>query len=306
MNEKAIEKRVNTVISLLDERQKRIYLAAEAESIGWGGMGYISKIANVDKDTLTAGKKDLQALRDNTSDSVNDIPAGTSSGRQRIRKSGGGRKNIAETQPGIVEALLKLVEGSTYGNPENPLSWTTKSVRKLADELQAEGFSVSHMKVKQLLEQEGYTLQANRKLKQVGKQHEDRDAQFLHINKTATEYMESGEPVISVDCKKKENLGEFANNGVEYRKIGQPVAVLDHDFYDKEKGKAIPYGAYDIAHNEGYVSVGISHDTASFAVNSIHAWWSEMGQIRYPNASMLYITADGGGSNGSRNHRVHT
>ena len=301
MNENAIEKRINTVVSLLDERQKRIYLAAEAESIGWGGMGYISKIANVDKDTLTAGKKDLQALRDNPSGTIIDATMDTSTGKHRIRKSGGGRKSISDTQPGIVEALLKLVDGSTYGNPENPLSWTTKSVRNLANELQEEGFSVSHVKVKQLLEQEGYTLQANRKLKQVGRQHEDRDAQFQHINKTSSEYMQMGEPVISVDCKKKENLGEFANKGVEYNKVGQPVAVLDHDFYDKEKGKAIPYGAYDIAHNEGYVNVGISHDTASFAVNSIHAWWREMGQIRYPNASMLYITADGGGSNGSRN-----
>lgn len=305
MEENALEKRIKTVLPLLDERQKRIYLAAEAESLGWGGMGYISRIANVDKDTLTAGKKDIQALRSNppagTESFSKNEAASSAKMKARIRKQGGGRKNISVTQPGIIEALLKLVDGSTYGNPENPLSWTTKSVRNLADELRKEGFSVSHVKVKELLEQEGYSLQANRKLKQAGRVHEDRDAQFAHINKTSADYMSAGQPVISVDCKKKENLGEFANKGVEYSRKGEPVKVLDHDFCDSSKGKAVPYGTYDVANNEGYVNVGVSHDTARFAVNSIYAWWQEMGQMRYPDASMLYITADGGGSNGSRN-----
>lgn len=305
MEENAIEKRIKTIMPLLDERQKRIYLAAEAEALGWGGMGYVSRIANVDKDTLTAGKKDIQALRNSQPAGKEPFPksdaVSPTSMKGRVRKQGGGRKNITETQPGIVEALLKLVDGSTYGNPENPLSWTTKSVRNLAEELRKEGFSVSHVKVKELLEQEGYSLQANRKLKQAGKAHEDRDAQFIHINKTTADYISNGQPVISVDCKKKENLGEFANKGAEYSQKGKPVKVLDHDFYDGSKGKAVPYGTYDVAGNEGYVNVGISHDTARFAVNSINAWWQEMGQVRYPDASMLYITADGGGSNGSRN-----
>lgn len=305
MENNTIEKRIQTILPLLDERQKRIYLAAEAEALGWGGMGYISRIANVDKDTLTAGRKDILALRNGTAaenrPSGQNTPGQPAGAKGRIRKQGGGRKNIAQTQPGIVEALLKLVDGSTYGNPENPLSWTTKSVRNLAEELRKEGFSVSHVKVKELLEQEGYTLQANRKMKQTGRAHEDRDAQFAHINKTTADYAANGQPVISVDCKKKENLGEFANKGAEYSPKGKPVTVLDHDFYDSSKGKAIPYGTYDVANNEGYVNVGVSHDTARFAVNSIYAWWQEMGQERYPDAAMLYITADGGGSNGSRN-----
>lgn len=301
MDNSAITNRIQTVITLLDERQKRIYLAAEAESLGRGGMGIVGKIAGVNKNTMTAGRNDLEALRSGIASTNSTSPNSSSVKSTRIRKHGGGRKTVSETQPGIVEALLKLVDGDTYGNPENPLSWTTKSTRNLADELAKEGFSVSHVTVRQLLEQEGYSLQANSKMKQVGKEHEDRDAQFCHINNTSAEYISRGEPVISVDCKKKENLGEFANKGSEYRKKGDPLQVLDHDFFDKESGKAIPYGTYDVANNEGYVNVGISHDTASFAVNSINAWWTEMGRERYPNASMLYITADGGGSNGSRN-----
>ena len=302
MEKEVIRNRIQTVMSILDERQKRIYLAAEAEALGRGGMGYVSDIANVNKNTLTAGKNDLEELRSSTKSTGDFSPDSEQKKKsRRIRKRGGGRKSITETQPGIVEALLKLVDGDTYGNPQNPLSWTTKSIRKLSDELREEGYVISYVKVKQLLEQEGYSLQSNSKMKQVGKAHEDRDAQFQHINKTAAEYIASGEPVVSVDCKKKENLGEFANKGAEYRKKGDPVKVLDHDFFDRENGKAIPYGTYDIANNEGYVNVGICHDTASFAVNSIYAWWREMGHERYPRASMLYITADGGGSNGSRN-----
>ena len=302
MDNTAITNRIQTVITLLDERQKRIYLAAEAESLGRGGMGIVSKIAGVNKNTMTAGKNDLEAMRSGTIQ-IKDTSDSSTPDKvtSRTRKQGGGRKPIMETQPGIVEALLKLVDGATYGNPENPLSWTTKSTRKLADELSREGFSVSYVTVRQLLEQEGYSLQSNSKMKQVGKEHEDRDAQFQHINDTSADYISKGEPVVSVDCKKKENLGEFANKGAEYRKKGDPLKVLDHDFFDKEAGKAIPYGTYDVANNEGYVNVGISHDTASFAVNSIYTWWTEMGYERYPNASMLYITADGGGSNGSRN-----
>ena len=304
MENKVLELRVKSMVSILNERQKRLYLALEAESYGWGGMGVISGIAGVDKDTITAGKKELEALRKEDAEgniSIEGITGKPISGFERIRKEGGGRKSVRAKQPGIIEALLRLVDEETYGDPCNPLSWTTKSTRNLADELAKEGFTASHTTVKELLQEEGYSLQGNRKMLQVGESHVDRDAQFTHINTTAKSYMKEGQPVISVDCKKKENVGNFAGKGKEYAKKGCPVAVLDHDFYDAEKGKAIPYGTYDIANNEGYVNVGISHDTASFAVNSISAWWTEMGQQRFPNASRLYITADGGGSNGSRN-----
>ena len=303
MENKELERRITTVMSMLDERQKRIYLAAEAESLGWGGMKKISQIAGVDQDTLTAGKKDLQEHRGEgkNENKVGNISSLRKDGRRRIRREGGGRKDIREKQPGITEALLKLVEGESYGNPENPLLWTTKSVRNLSDELRDEGYRISHTKVGQLLEEEGYTLQSNRKLEQVGTKSPDRDAQFKHINDTCKNYMSQNNPVISIDCKKKENIGNYANNGVEFHEKGEPVAVLDHDFMDKEKGKAIPYGVYDIGSNEGYVNVGISHDTASFAAASILEWWKQMGQQRYPDANRLYITADGGGSNGSRN-----
>lgn len=304
MEDLVAEKRIKTVVSLLakNEKLRRLYLAAEAESLGWGGMVYVSKIAGVDKDTVTAGKKDLEKLRQNhetqCSDSIDDSESPI---KERMRAEGGGRKSIVDTQPGIIEALLKLIDGSEYGNPENPLSYTSKSTRHLATELTKQGFTVSHTKVKELLEEQGYSLQGNRKLKQVGKDHEDRNEQFEHIKRTSMEYMSAGEPVISIDCKKKENLGDFANKGVEYRKIEDPKAVLDHDFFNPENGKAIPYGTYDVANNEGYVNVGISHDTAEFAASSIYSWWIYMGKDRYPNAKKIYITADGGGSNGSRN-----
>lgn len=306
MNDNTLEKRIKTVVSLLDERQKRIYLAAEAESIGWGGMTEICKITGVDKNTLTAGRKELELYRNGNGDTLNqykieNIKGCRKDGKKRIRQAGGGRKTIEEKQPGITDALLKLIDGNCYGNPENPLCWTTKSTRKLSEELKSEGYNISHAQVGKLLEKEGYTLQTNRKLKQSGKPHKDRDSQFKHINDTAINYMNDKQPVISVDCKKKEKIGEFANNGAEYSKKGEPIAVLDYDFYDPEKGKAVPYGTYDIANNEGFVSVGISHDTASFAVNAISSWWECMGKERFPNASKLFITADGGGSNGSRN-----
>ena len=303
MDNIALKKRIQTVITMLDERQKRIYLTAEAEALGWGGKGIVSEIAGVDKNTLTAGQKDLDVFREESADGaiiLKDIDGANGDGYVRVRNVGGGRKSVEEKQPGITKALLELVDPDTYGNPESPLSWTTKSTRRLADELCDKGFRISHATVKTLLEQEGYTLQANRKLEQVGKAHEDRDTQFKHINDTCASYMEQVQPVISIDCKKKENLGNFANKGKEYAKTGKPVKTLDHDFHDPEKGKAIPYGTYDLANNEGFVNVGVSHDTASFAVNSIRSWWNEMGKARYANATKLYITADGGGSNGSR------
>ena len=211
MEELHAETRIRTMSNLLsrNEKLRRLYLAAEAESFGWGGMSYVSKIAGVDKDTLTAGKKDLEKLRQkpDPSDDGSRDPENSNNEQERIRAKGGGRKSVKITQPGIVEALLKLIDGNEYGNPENPLSYTSKSTRHLAEELEREGFAVSHTKVKELLKEQGYSLQGNRKLKQVGKDHEDRDAQFEHIKKTSLAYMSAGEPVVSIDCKKKENLG---------------------------------------------------------------------------------------------------
>lgn len=286
------EKRIKTNITYLNESQLRKYLASEAISLGRGGIKEVSAISGVHRNTISAGIRELQDPRYTGSEKEHDI--------SRIRAKGGGRKPITETQPGILEDLNRLVDPESYGNPENPLRWTTKSTRRLAEELQKLGYKIQRDKVGSLLKSLGFSLQQNQKMKQVGKESPDRDKQFQHINRTSQEYLDMGEPVISVDCKKKENIGNFKNGGAEYMPSGSPVKVLDHDFPLPEKGRAAPYGVYDISNNEGYVNVGISSDTAVFAVNSIRNWWHSMGADRFPNASCLYITADGGGSNGSR------
>lgn len=287
IDEKAA-KRIQKIVPILDENQKRMYLAAEAESLGRGGISQISEVLGVSRNTIAAGIKEL-------SGAVELAPAG------RIRKEGGGRKSIGQTQPGIMEALDGLVSESSYGDPESPLRWTTKSLRNLSDALLAKGFTISFSKVRQLLNELGYSLQLNQKMLQVGEPHPDRDEQFRHISETAKAFLSEGLPVISIDCKKKEPVGNFKNQGAEYAKSGQPVKVLDHDFPLPALGKVAPYGVYDMAGNEGFINLGISSDTARFAVNSVRQWWDEMGMARYPGASKLYITADGGGSNGSRN-----
>lgn len=287
IDEKAA-KRIQKIVPILDENQKRMYLAAEAESLGRGGISQISEVLGVSRNTIAAGIKEL-------SGAVELAPAG------RIRKEGGGRKSIGQTQPGIMEALEGLVSESSYGDPESPLRWTTKSLRNLSDALLAKGFTISFSKVRQLLNELGYSLQLNQKMLQVGEPHPDRDEQFRHISETAKAFLSEGLPVISIDCKKKELVGNFKNQGAEYAKSGQPVKVLDHDFPLPGLGKVAPYGVYDMAWNEGFINLGISSDTARFAVNSVRQWWDEMGMARYPGASKLYITADGGGSNGSRN-----
>ncbi len=291
MIEEDTTRRIKEVIPYLNEHQRRIYLAAEAEALGRGGITAISDLAGVHRNTISAGLKELR--------SGEKIPEdGKVMGR--VRRKGGGRKSIEQSQQGIADALEGLVDNSSYGNPENPLRWTTKSLRNLADELTKEGFPVSHNTVGKILKELGFSLQSNRKMEQVGVESPDRDAQFQHINSTAAEYIGSGDPVISIDCKKKENIGNFQNNGVEYAPKKSPLRVLDHDFPIAGQGKAVPYGIYDVANNEGYVNVGISKETAAFAVQSIRTWWKEMGRVRFPNASRLFITADGGGSNGSR------
>ena len=285
-------KRIKTNIRYLNESQRRLYLASEAISIGRGGIKEVSEISGVHRNTIAAGIKELQDPDFQVPDHM-DLTT-------RIRKPGGGRKPITEKQPGILDALNRLVDPESYGDPMSPLRWTTKSTQKLAEELQTEGFTVKKDKVGDLLRILGFSLQQNQKMKQVGEESPYRDDQFKHINETSQAYLQAGEPVISIDCKKKENIGEFKNNGVEYRPKGDPEQVLDHDFPLPELGKAVPYGVYDVNNNEGYVNVGISADTAVFAVNSIRTWWHNMGQERYPHADHLYITADGGGSNGSQ------
>lgn len=279
-------------MAYLNESQLRKYLASEAISLGRGGIKEVSAISGVHRNTISAGIKELENPNYPNPEKVTNTT--------RIRIEGGGRKPITVSQPGILEELDRLVDPASYGNPENPLRWTTKSTRHLAGELQKLGYKIQRDKVGDLLRELGFSLQQNQKMKQVGKQSPDRDGQFRHINSTALEYLNVGNPVISIDCKKKENIGTFKNNGAEYVRKGQPIHVLDHDFPVPEQGKAAPYGIYDIANNEGYVNVGISSDTAVFAVNSIRNWWYYMGCEKFPNASRLYITADGGGSNGSR------
>lgn len=283
--------KINLILPHLDERLRRIYLASEAEALGRGAAKEISKIFGIHQNTLTAGKKDLHSGEVLTSDDGK---------YYSTRHKGAGRKNITDNNPEVIDALNKLVDDSSFGNPENPLRWTTKSLRNLSDELKKQGISVGHVTVGKILGEMGFSLQVNQKMKQAGQESPDRDAQFKHINDTVTVYMNSGNPVISVDCKKKENIGNFKNNGAEYAPAKHPVKVLDHDFPLPENGKAVPYGVYDIINNEGYVNVGISKDTAEFAVQSIRNWWNLMGAETFSGATALYITADGGGSNGTR------
>lgn len=288
--EKKVEEKIATMLPLLNEKQRRIYLASEAIAIGRGGITEVSKASGVSRSVITAGIKD-----------INNGDTDVLSADAPIRRKGAGRKPITETQPGIKETLDGLVCDSTFGDPMSPLRWTTKSIRNLADELVAKGYKIGYRKVAYLLEEMGYSLQVNRKMNQVGEEHPDRDEQFRHINEKVKAFGATEFPIISIDCKKKELVGNFKNAGAEYAPKKHPIDVLDHDFPLPGLGKAAPYGVYDVSANEGYVSVGISSDTAQFAVASIRNWWNLMGIERYPTARKLLITADGGGSNGSRN-----
>ena len=293
MGDSNLSKKIQQMLPILNEAQKRLYLASEAEALGRGGITEIHNISGVSRVTISNGVKELRS--GNYHDQSNkDV-------KLRQRKAGAGRKSIEVKQPGITKALESLMEESTIGDPQSLLRWTTKSLRNLETELRAKGFNIGYRKIGYLLKDLGYSLQLNQKKNQVGEQHPDRDAQFKHINSKANMFIACGEPVISIDCKKKENIGNFKNTGAEYAKKGSPIQVLDHDFPLSDNGKAAPYGVYDLANNEGFVTVGISSDTAQFAVNSIRSWWNEMGKERYPEAHNILITADGGGSNGSRN-----
>ncbi len=283
-----IKARIEAVLPMLNERQIRIYLSAEAQSVGWGGKSKIAQLSSVTRRTIAKGETESFLKESDTR-------------KNRIRKEGGGRKKAVEHQPEMLQAIEDIVSPYTMGNPMNPLIWTSKSIRKITAELLALGYKVSHEVVRHCLMELGYSLQANKKTKEGG-DSPDRDAQFEHINKTAKEFAESGDPVISVDCKKKELIGEYKNNGQEWTPTKNPIEVNVYDFIDKTNGKASPYGVYDIQNNRGWVNVGTSSDTASFAVSTIRDWWEQEGKMFYPSASRIYINADGGGSNGSRNH----
>ena len=273
------------ILTELDERGSRRWAAVEAMAIGWGGVAAVSRATGISRRTIRNGIAELT------------LPAGLPPDRQR--RPGGGRKSRETEQLGLIEALEKLVESGTRGDPESPLKWTIKSTRTLARELRRQGFVVGSTKVGALLKARGYSLQSNRKTIE-GKQHPDRNAQFEFIAKRVRHHAKKSEPSISVDTKKKEVLGNLKNPGRVLRRAKNPVRVETHDFPKKELGKAIPYGVYDLQNNEGFVSVGISHDTAQFAVAAIQRWWRKLGRKRFSKATRLLVTADCGGSNSPR------
>jgi transposase len=281
----AIRSRYQMLAGEFDERRRRLWAAAEARSWGRGGVAAVARATGISESTVRRG--------------VCELEAGERLEPGRVRKPGGGRKPITETDPRLVEALERLIADDERGDPVSPLRWTSKSVRKLVEGLREAGHEVGRMTVARLLRSLGYSLQANRKTRE-GADHPDRDAQFRHIGATAEAAIAARQPVISVDTKKKELVGDFKNGGREWRPKGEPELVRTHDFKDKELGKAIPYGVYDLASDEGWVQVGIDHDTAAFAVNSIRSWWRHLGRHSYPEAKRLTITADCGGSNGYR------
>ena len=274
----------------MDERMRRQWAASEALEIGWGGVSAVAQATGLARNTVLAGARELEYRQAHPEESV---LAG-------IRRPGGGRKSLVEGDPQLLRALEALLEPATRGHPESALLWTCKSTAKLAEELQRENHPVSDRTVATLLKEAGYSLQSNRKTKE-GSSHPDRNAQFEYINRRVLSFQRKLEPVISVDTKKKELIGEYKNAGREWRPKGDPQRVNVHDFPDPKLGKAIPYGVYDLASNEGWVSVGIDHDTARFAAASIRRWWQEMGRPRFPKARRLLVMADGGGSNSSRN-----
>jgi len=284
--EAAIRQRFLELRPVLNERGRRLWAAVEAKTLGYGGVTLVARATGVSRRAIHAG--------------LHELNAGSTLAMGRSRRAGAGRPPFADTQPELLAALEKLVEPTTRGDPESPLRWTCKGVRRLAAQLCRQGFQVGRQKVAELLRALGYSLQANRKTRE-GSQHPDRDAQFQYIAARCRRFQNRGQPVISVDTKKKELVGDFKNGGREWQPQGKPAEVRVHDFMDKTLGKAIPYGVYDLSANVGWVSVGIDHDTAVFAVETIRHWWRNRGQPLYPQATALLITADGGGSNSFRN-----
>ena len=280
-----LRRKFKTLRPLLTERSRRVWAASEALALGHGGIGLVERATGISRSTISRG--------------IHELDAGESLSGERTRRPGGGRKRTVETDERLAIDLDALVEPTASGDPDSPLRWTSKSVRRLATELQAMGHEVSYRVVMELLHAADYSLQANRKTRE-GPQHPDRNAQFQYLNEQVRRFQRQHRPAISVDTKKKELIGDFKNAGHEWRPAKTPEAVRVHDFLIPEYGKAVPYGVYDLARNEGWVSIGIDHDTASFAVHAIRRWWNRMGRSAYPDTTALLITADAGGSNGSR------
>ena len=276
---------------VMDERVIRLWAATEAEALGHGGISMVAEATGFDRNRIRSGLREIEEIRRS--------PPSDAPRAQRVRRPGAGRKTHASKDPTLLRDLDSLVEPTTRGDPESPLRWTCKSTRLLSDELRAMGHDVGATKVRELLAQTGYSLQSTRKTLE-GKQHPDRNAQFEYLNAQVKTFQRKGQPVVSIDTKKKELVGDFKNGGREWQPVGDPTPVRVHDFIDKELGKAIPYGVYDVARNEAWVSVGVDHDTAELAVESIKRWWKNMGRRVYPEGTELLVTADGGGSNAPR------
>jgi len=288
IDEYSIQTRINAVLPTLNEFQRRRYLSAEAKTIGYGGISLISRVTGVSRQMLMDGIAEIESA------DYEKLPIG------RSRRVGGGRKPIEKTQPGIQEALKKLVDAHTKGDPMCNLLYTNKSMKNLQKGLNEQGFQVSHRIVGKLLKKLGYGLQADKKTLTVKPSHPDRNSQFEYINTETKKANDSGNPVISVDAKKKEKIGNLKNDGKTYQPHKTPIEVLDHDFLIEELGKATPFGVYDIFKNNGFVNVGLSADTAAFAVESVRRWWNQEGILHYSEAKEIVITADAGGSNGYR------
>jgi transposase len=289
----AIRAKFEVLRPFLDERRRRLWAAAEALVLGRGGITAVATATGLQRATIRVGVRELQA-----GPRVRAGGSAAPQGQRRVRAPGGGRKPLTSHDPDLLRDLEALVEPVTRGDPMSPLRWTCKSTRQLAAELVRQGHRVSYKTVAELLHALDYSLQGTRKTKE-GADHPDRDAQFAYINDQTRAYQQRGQPVISVDAKKKELVGDFNNGGHEWQPAGHPEAVRVHDFLDRQLGKAIPYGVYDVAANQGWVSIGIDHDTAAFAVATVQRWWEQMGRLSYPTATELLITADSGGSNSS-------
>lgn len=288
--EAEIKSRYASLQGTLTERSRRLFAGSEALAFGWGGITAVSRATGLSYETVRQGLAECREIESGQLPTLEP---------HRSRKPGGGRKKLTEKHPELLPTLKKLVEATTRGDPESPLLWTARSQRNLVDAMEAKGYRISKHSLANLLKELGYSLQGNKK-KQEGAQHPDRNAQFEHINEKVRQQLDAGEPAISVDTKKKELVGSFKNNGRELRPKSTPECVNAYDFPSEAEGKAIPYGVYDLAENEAWVSVGISHDTAEFAVETLRTWYYELGQPLYPDATSLLAIADGGGSNGYR------
>jgi hypothetical protein len=286
-----IKSKFSALVPVMDERVRRLWAASEARTLGWGGISLVASATGIKRQTIATGLQELEHLAKE--------PPTEKPRQQPIRRKGGGRKRAEESDPTLLADLETLVEPLTRGDPMSALRWTCKSTSRLAEELSQKGHAVTDRTVARLLQEMDYTLQATRKTKE-GAAHPDRNAQFEHINATSQDFLERRQPVISIDTKKNELVGNFHNAGQEWQPQGRPEAVNVHDFPDKELGKAIPYGVYDLIQNAGWVSVGCDHDTAQFAVQTVRNWWFQMGKPLYPEATQLLLNADGGGRNGSR------